>query len=74
MLWWLLKLHLRVVYVSHLLATDEPHEVATELTLDRFIHGKIIDEKGVGAQPKFALVMVINHPLLGPETLASLFT
>ena len=36
---------------AHLLATDEPHEVATELTLDRFIHGKIIDEKGVGAQP-----------------------
>ena len=36
---------------AHLLATDEPHEVATELTLDRFIYGKIIDEKGVGAQP-----------------------
>ena len=36
---------------AHLLATDEPHEVATELTLDRFINGKIIDEKGVGAQP-----------------------
>ena len=36
---------------AHLLATDEPHEVAKELTLDRFIHGKIIDEKGVGAQP-----------------------
>ena len=36
---------------AHLLATDEPHEVAAELTLDRFIHGKIIDEKGVGAQP-----------------------
>ena len=36
---------------AHLLATDEPHEVATELTLDRFIHGKIIDEIGVGAQP-----------------------
>ncbi len=36
---------------AHLLATDEPHEVATELTLDRFIHGRIIDEKGVGAQP-----------------------
>ena len=46
-----LKLHLLVVCYAHLLATDEPHEVATELTLDRFIHGKIIDEKGVGAQP-----------------------
>ena len=36
---------------AHLLATDEPHEVATEFKLDRFIHGNIIDEKGVGAQP-----------------------
>jgi len=36
---------------AHLLATDEPHEVATEFKLDRFIHGNMIDEKGVGAQP-----------------------
>ena len=36
---------------AHLLATDEPHEVATEIKLDRFIHGNMIDEKGVGAQP-----------------------
>ncbi len=34
---------------AHLLATDEPHEVATEFKLDRFIHGNMIDEKGVGA-------------------------
>ncbi len=36
---------------AHLLAKDEPHEVATEFKLDRFKHGKMIDEKGVGAQP-----------------------
>ncbi len=36
---------------AHLLATDEPHPVATEYRLDRFISGKMIDEKGVGAQP-----------------------
>ena len=36
---------------AHLLATDEPHEVATEFRLDRFINGNMIDEKGVGAQP-----------------------
>ena len=36
---------------AHLLANDEPHEVATEFKLDRFITGNMIDEKGVGAQP-----------------------
>ena len=36
---------------AHLLAKDEPHEVATEFRLDRFKYGKMIDEKGVGAQP-----------------------
>jgi len=36
---------------AHLLAKDEPHEVATEFKLDRFKHGKMIDEKDVGAQP-----------------------
>ena len=36
---------------AHLLATDEPHDVATEFKLDRFINGNMIDEKGVGAQP-----------------------
>ena len=36
---------------AHLLATNEPHEVATEFKLDRFINGNMIDEKGVGAQP-----------------------
>ena len=36
---------------AHLLATDEPHEVATELRLDRFKRGHMIDEKGMGNQP-----------------------
>lgn len=36
---------------AHLLATGEPHETATEYRLDRFKHGAMIDEKGVGAQP-----------------------
>jgi len=36
---------------AHLLATGEPHETATELRLDRFQHGRMIDEKGAGAQP-----------------------
>ncbi len=36
---------------AHLLATDSPHETATEFRLDRFLSGRMIDEKGVGAQP-----------------------
>jgi len=36
---------------AHLLATDTPHPTATELRLDRFISGRMIDEKGVGNQP-----------------------
>ena len=36
---------------AHLLATDQPHDTATELRLDRFKRGRMIDEKGVGAQP-----------------------
>lgn len=36
---------------AHLLATNNPHEVATAYKLDRFRRGAIIDEKGVGAQP-----------------------
>lgn len=36
---------------AHLLAKDEPHEVANELQLNRFVTGNLIDEKGVGAQP-----------------------
>ncbi|WP_322515723.1 sarcosine oxidase subunit beta family protein [Rhodopseudomonas palustris] len=36
---------------AHLLARDEPHPAATELRLDRFARGAVIDEKGQGAQP-----------------------
>ena len=36
---------------AHLLATGEPHPVATAYRLDRFRSGRMIDEKGVGAQP-----------------------
>ncbi|MCY3983286.1 MAG: sarcosine oxidase subunit beta family protein [Roseovarius sp.] len=36
---------------AHLLAKDEPHPVATQLRLDRFQTGNIIDEKGAGNQP-----------------------
>ena len=36
---------------AHLLAKDEPHPVARDFKLDRFVKGKIIDEKGQGAQP-----------------------
>lgn len=36
---------------AHLLATDKYQETATELRLDRFRRGRMIDEKGVGAQP-----------------------
>jgi len=36
---------------AHLIATDQPHETAKEMRLDRFERGYMIDEKGVGAQP-----------------------
>ncbi len=36
---------------AHLLTKDEPHTLAKAFRLDRFIHGAMIDEKGVGAQP-----------------------
>ena len=36
---------------AHRLARDEPHPTATGYRLDRFRHGAMIDEKGVGAQP-----------------------
>ncbi len=35
---------------AHLLARDEPHPVATGYRLDRFASGRVIDEKGAGAQ------------------------
>ncbi len=36
---------------AHLLATNEPHPLAGAYRLDRFLHGRMIDEKGAGAQP-----------------------
>jgi methylglutamate dehydrogenase subunit A len=36
---------------AHLLARDEPHEVARAYRLDRFRTGHMIDEKGMGNQP-----------------------
>jgi sarcosine oxidase subunit beta len=36
---------------AHLLATDQPHAVATAYRLDRFATGRLIDENGSGAHP-----------------------
>ena len=36
---------------AHLIARDELHPVATAFRLDRFSTGRVIDEKGAGAQP-----------------------
>ena len=36
---------------AHLLATDTPHPTATAYRFDRFRRGRMIDEKGQGAQP-----------------------
>jgi len=36
---------------AHLIARDEPHEVARAYRLDRFETGHLIDEKGMGNQP-----------------------
>ncbi len=36
---------------AHLLATDNPHPTASQMRLDRFITGRMMDEKGMGAQP-----------------------
>jgi len=36
---------------AHLLARDEPHPTAASFRLDRFAAGRVIDEKGQGAQP-----------------------
>jgi len=36
---------------AHLIATGAPHPVASAYRLDRFATGRLIDEKGAGAQP-----------------------
>jgi len=36
---------------AHLIATGQPHRAAAAYRLDRFASGRVIDEKGQGAQP-----------------------
>ena len=36
---------------AHLIATDRPHPTAAALRLDRFATGRLVDERGAGAQP-----------------------
>ena len=36
---------------AHLLAKDAPHPAAAAYRLNRFAEGRVIDEKGQGAQP-----------------------
>jgi len=36
---------------AHLIARDEPHQRAVAYRLDRFATGRLIDERGAGAQP-----------------------
>lgn len=38
---------------AHTIARDVPHPYAQKFTLDRFAKGAVIDEKGVGATPKW---------------------
>jgi methylglutamate dehydrogenase subunit A len=37
--------------LAHLIARDEPHPAAAAFRLDRFASGRLIDERGAGAQP-----------------------
>ena len=36
--------------MAHLMATDQPHEVARRFRLDRFATGHLLDEEGTGSQ------------------------
>jgi heterotetrameric sarcosine oxidase beta subunit len=36
---------------AHLIARDEPHPTATEMRLDRYATGYVLDERGAGPQP-----------------------
>jgi methylglutamate dehydrogenase subunit A len=38
---------------AHTIAKDEPHPLSTPFTLDRFQRGLVIDDKGMGATPKW---------------------
>jgi sarcosine oxidase subunit beta len=37
--------------LAHLVARDEPHPSAVAYRLDRYTSGRLIDERGAGAQP-----------------------
>jgi methylglutamate dehydrogenase subunit A len=37
--------------LAHLIARDEPHPSAVAYRLDRYVSGRLIDERGAGAQP-----------------------
>jgi methylglutamate dehydrogenase subunit A len=37
--------------LAHTIASDAPHELNAELTLERFAQGRLIDEKGAGPFP-----------------------
>jgi methylglutamate dehydrogenase subunit A len=37
--------------LAHLIARDEPHPSAASYRLDRYVSGRLIDERGAGAQP-----------------------
>jgi sarcosine oxidase subunit beta len=36
---------------AHTIARDAPHAINSELRLDRFARGAVLDERGAGAQP-----------------------
>jgi methylglutamate dehydrogenase subunit A len=36
---------------AHTIATDEPHPINADLTIDRFREGRLIDERGAGPSP-----------------------
>ena len=36
---------------AHTIATDEPHPINADLTIDRFREGRLIDERGAGPNP-----------------------
>jgi len=36
---------------AHLIATGNPHPAASQMHLDRFASGAVVDERGAGAQP-----------------------
>ena len=39
------------VTTAHLIAHGEPHPLAAHLTLERFVAGRVVDERGIGPYP-----------------------